>query len=64
MSSVSVDRPGLYRFLMAMRDKQGAFKMHEGGEVDIRSAEIIIIMTITEYRSCVRVEVAVLGSPS
>ena len=37
MSPVYVDRPGLYRFLIAMRDKQGAFRMHEGGEVDIRS---------------------------
>ena len=55
MSSAYVDRPGLYRFLIAMRDKQGAFKMHEGGEVDIRSVQIIIIMTMIEIRSCVRV---------
>ncbi|KAL8592586.1 hypothetical protein ACOMHN_026516 [Nucella lapillus] len=33
-----LDRPGLYRFLMSMRDDQGAFKMHEGGELDIRGA--------------------------
>ncbi|XP_076441942.1 protein farnesyltransferase subunit beta-like isoform X2 [Babylonia areolata] len=33
-----LDRPGLYRFLMAMRDEEGAFKMHQGGEVDIRGA--------------------------
>ncbi|KAK7103387.1 protein farnesyltransferase subunit beta-like [Littorina saxatilis] len=34
----NLDRPSLYRFMMAMRNKQGAFKMHEGGEVDIRGA--------------------------
>lgn len=33
-----LDRPGLYRYLMAMRDSEGAFMMHEGGEVDIRGA--------------------------
>lgn len=33
-----LDRPGLYRFLMSVREKDGSFKMHEGGEVDIRGA--------------------------
>ncbi|KAK7488350.1 hypothetical protein BaRGS_00020324 [Batillaria attramentaria] len=33
-----LDRSGLYRYLMAMREKDGSFKMHEGGEVDIRGA--------------------------
>jgi len=31
-----IDRPKLYSFLMRMRSEDGAFKMHEGGEVDIR----------------------------
>ncbi|CAH1790767.1 unnamed protein product, partial [Owenia fusiformis] len=33
-----IDRAKLYSYLMAMRNSVGAFKMHEGGEVDIRGA--------------------------
>ncbi|XP_025104033.1 protein farnesyltransferase subunit beta-like isoform X2 [Pomacea canaliculata] len=33
-----LNRSGLYQFLMLMRDEEGAFRMHEGGEVDIRGA--------------------------
>ncbi|XP_033734614.1 protein farnesyltransferase subunit beta-like [Pecten maximus] len=31
-----IDRQKLYTFLMKMRTSEGAYKMHEGGEVDIR----------------------------
>ncbi|XP_052768995.1 protein farnesyltransferase subunit beta-like isoform X2 [Mya arenaria] len=33
-----IDREKLYDFLMSMRSTQGAFKMHKGGEEDIRGA--------------------------
>ena len=33
-----IDRPALQKYLMKMRTPEGAFKMHEGGEVDIRGA--------------------------
>ncbi|ELU07098.1 hypothetical protein CAPTEDRAFT_168477 [Capitella teleta] len=33
-----IDRPALQRYLLRMRTPEGAFKMHEGGEVDIRGA--------------------------
>ncbi|XP_070577391.1 protein farnesyltransferase subunit beta-like [Ptychodera flava] len=33
-----IDRPKLQKFLMKMKTPEGAFMMHEGGEVDIRGA--------------------------
>ena len=35
---LSTFRTTLYKFLMRMRETDGSFKMHEGGEVDIRGA--------------------------
>ena len=33
-----ISRPALQRFLFSRRSPDGAFTMHEGGEVDIRGA--------------------------
>ncbi|XP_038072570.1 protein farnesyltransferase subunit beta-like [Patiria miniata] len=33
-----IDRPKLQSFLMRMRSPEGAFRMHDGGEVDVRGA--------------------------
>lgn len=30
------DRKGMYRFLLSMKQKDGSFIMHQGGEVDVR----------------------------
>ncbi|KAH8047780.1 prenyltransferase [Aureococcus anophagefferens] len=32
----SVDRKGLYAFLLSMKDPSGGFRMHDDGEVDVR----------------------------
>ncbi|GAA5820039.1 hypothetical protein JCM10212_004985 [Sporobolomyces blumeae] len=32
----AIDRPGLYRFMLSLKQKDGSFVMHEGGEVDVR----------------------------
>eukprot|EP00842_Homolaphlyctis_polyrhiza_P006722 jgi/Hompol1/7050/HPOL_000471-RA len=32
----AVDRPKLYEFLLQMKQPDGSFRMHEGGEVDVR----------------------------
>jgi protein farnesyltransferase subunit beta len=34
----AIDRPALYRFLMARKSAEGGFYMHDGGEVDIRGS--------------------------
>ncbi|BGP18371.1 hypothetical protein JCM10213_000370 [Rhodosporidiobolus nylandii] len=32
----AIDRPGMYRFLLSLKQPDGSFIMHEGGEVDVR----------------------------
>ena len=45
----SIIRQKLYEYLMRMRTEEGAFKMHEGGEVDIRFAAISFSHAITTF---------------
>ncbi|GAA6010604.1 hypothetical protein JCM10207_007759 [Rhodosporidiobolus poonsookiae] len=32
----AIDRPGMYRFLLSVKQPDGSFIMHQGGEVDVR----------------------------
>ncbi|GAA5893584.1 hypothetical protein JCM6882_007856 [Rhodosporidiobolus microsporus] len=32
----AIDRPGMYRFLLSLKQPDGSFIMHDGGEVDVR----------------------------
>ncbi|GAA5859441.1 hypothetical protein JCM8547_006823 [Rhodosporidiobolus lusitaniae] len=34
----AIDRKGMYRFLMSLKQPDGSFIMHDGGEVDVRGA--------------------------
>uniref|UniRef100_A0A453FFY0 Prenyltransferase alpha-alpha toroid domain-containing protein n=1 Tax=Aegilops tauschii subsp. strangulata TaxID=200361 RepID=A0A453FFY0_AEGTS len=33
----SIKRDNLYKFMLLMKDKSGAFRMHDGGEIDVRA---------------------------
>uniref|UniRef100_A0ACD5VZK1 Uncharacterized protein n=1 Tax=Avena sativa TaxID=4498 RepID=A0ACD5VZK1_AVESA len=33
----SIKRDNLYKFMLQMKDKSGAFRMHNGGEIDVRA---------------------------
>ncbi|XP_051225916.1 protein farnesyltransferase subunit beta [Lolium perenne] len=33
----SIKRDNLYKFMLQMKDKSGAFRMHDGGEIDVRA---------------------------
>ncbi|XP_039115649.1 protein farnesyltransferase subunit beta-like [Dioscorea cayenensis subsp. rotundata] len=33
----SIDRGKMYEFLLRMKDASGAFRMHDGGEIDVRA---------------------------
>ncbi|KAG8077833.1 hypothetical protein GUJ93_ZPchr0007g4409 [Zizania palustris] len=33
----SINRDNLYKFMLQMKDTSGAFRMHEGGEIDVRA---------------------------
>ncbi|PNT72800.1 protein farnesyltransferase subunit beta [Brachypodium distachyon] len=33
----SIKRDNLYKFMLQMKDESGAFRMHEGGEIDVRA---------------------------
>ena len=39
---MSIDRARIYRFFMSMKQKNGAFTMHQDGETDTRSAYTVI----------------------
>uniref|UniRef100_A0A0E0N261 Protein farnesyltransferase subunit beta n=1 Tax=Oryza rufipogon TaxID=4529 RepID=A0A0E0N261_ORYRU len=34
----SVNRDNLYKFMLRMKDTSGAFRMHDGGEIDVRAS--------------------------
>lgn len=34
---LSINRDNLYKFMLRMKDTSGAFRMHEGGEIDVRA---------------------------
>ncbi|KAJ0985826.1 hypothetical protein J5N97_004182 [Dioscorea zingiberensis] len=34
----SIDRGKMYKFLLKMKDSSGAFRMHDGGEMDVRAS--------------------------
>ncbi|XP_063934623.1 protein farnesyltransferase subunit beta-like [Zophobas morio] len=39
----TVDRKMMYRFLVSLRSREGAFMMHEGGEVDVRGCYCAVV---------------------
>ncbi|KAG2600524.1 hypothetical protein PVAP13_5KG524800 [Panicum virgatum] len=34
----SINRDNLYKFMLRMKDESGAFRMHDGGEIDVRAS--------------------------
>ncbi|KAJ2558801.1 CAAX farnesyltransferase (FTase) subunit beta [Coemansia sp. RSA 1933] len=57
----AVDREAMYRWLMEMKQPDGSFAVHEGGEVDVRGiycalviASVLNIMTPELVRGCAR----------
>ncbi|XP_066334386.1 protein farnesyltransferase subunit beta-like [Miscanthus floridulus] len=34
----SINRDNLYKFMFRMKDVSGAFRMHDGGEIDVRAS--------------------------
>ncbi|GAA5859481.1 hypothetical protein JCM1840_004634 [Sporobolomyces johnsonii] len=41
-----IDRPGMYRFLMSLKQPDGSFIMHEGGEVDVRGCYCALTVAV------------------
>lgn len=46
MALDSIDRRALLRFLVAMKQSNGAFSMHEDGEIDVRGAYCAIAIAV------------------
>ncbi|KAM0790563.1 hypothetical protein ACM66B_004432 [Microbotryomycetes sp. NB124-2] len=40
----SIDRPGMYKFLMSLKQPDGSFIMHNGGEVDVRGCYCALVI--------------------
>ncbi|KAK4056940.1 CAAX farnesyltransferase (FTase) subunit beta [Microbotryomycetes sp. JL221] len=40
----SIDRPGMYKFLMSLKQPDGSFIMHQGGEVDVRGCYCALVI--------------------
>ncbi|KAI3474882.1 hypothetical protein Pfo_030193 [Paulownia fortunei] len=65
----SINRKTLYAFLLRMKDASGGFRMHDGGEVDVRAAVLNIlddrlIQNVGDYIvSCQTYEGGIAGEP-
>ncbi|GAA5975372.1 hypothetical protein JCM5350_006456 [Sporobolomyces pararoseus] len=42
----AIDRPGLYRFLLSVKQPDGSFVMHQGGEVDVRGCYCALTVAV------------------
>ncbi|GAA5989927.1 hypothetical protein JCM11641_002813 [Rhodosporidiobolus odoratus] len=42
----AIDRPGLYRFLLSLKQPDGSFIMHQGGEVDVRGCYCALTIAV------------------